>query len=291
MLAEFVENATIFSPPNTEVRVTGDLVAKGLAVDIEDRGLGMDDEEFAAVNASLADPPLFDPSGSDRLGLFVAAQLARRHDIQVRLRPSDYGGVLAIVLIPLALVVAADGSGDGCPRRSARSPRSTAGPRGHRAGAAVRRRPCRCVEPASPRPPRPARSACRVPPGGHPPPPPRSGDLAVPPPVRPARSPRHAVPARGHPAACSGPAGHRAAAPGGGAARPESGSMPERHRLRQPPHRTSREPEGAQVGLTENGLPQRIRQMSLAPQLRNSAASPPLANTLASPVRRKRRAA
>ena len=110
MLAEFVENATIFSPPNTEVRVTGDLVANGLAVDIEDRGLGMDGGEMAAINASLADPPLFDPSGSDRFGLFVAAQLARRHDIRVKLRPSDYGGVLAIVLIPRALVVQADGS-------------------------------------------------------------------------------------------------------------------------------------------------------------------------------------
>ena len=87
MLAEFMENATIFSPPNTEVRITGDLVANGFAVDIEDRGLGMSEEEIAAVNASLADPPPFDLSGSDRLGLFVAAQLARRHGIQVTLAP------------------------------------------------------------------------------------------------------------------------------------------------------------------------------------------------------------
>ena len=113
MLAEFVENATIFSPPNTEVRVTGELVAKGFAVDIEDRGLGMDDDEFADVNASLANPPLFDPSGSDRFGLFVAAQLARRHGIRAKLRRSDYGGVTAIVLIPLSLVVPANALGDG----------------------------------------------------------------------------------------------------------------------------------------------------------------------------------
>ena len=39
---------------------------------------------------------------------------------------------------------------------------------------------------------------------------------------------------------------------------------------------------GAQTGLTENGLPQRVRQMSLAPQLRNSAASQPLAAPVAS---------
>ena len=57
MLAEFVENATIFSPSNTEVRITGDLVANGFAVDIEDRGLGMTGEQITAANASLADPP------------------------------------------------------------------------------------------------------------------------------------------------------------------------------------------------------------------------------------------
>jgi signal transduction histidine kinase len=113
LLAEFVENATIFSPSNTEVRMTGDLVANGYAVDIEDRGQGMLAEQLAAVNASLADPPMFDLSGSDQLGLFVAAQLARRHGIRVTLRQSGYGGVTAIALIPRDLVVLADAIGPG----------------------------------------------------------------------------------------------------------------------------------------------------------------------------------
>ncbi len=108
MLAEFVENAAIFSPANTEVWITGGLVARGFAIDIEDRGPGMNDEAIAAVNSSLAQPPLFDLSGSDRLGLFVASRLARRHGIQVTLRRSPYGGVTAIVLIPEELVVSAD---------------------------------------------------------------------------------------------------------------------------------------------------------------------------------------
>ena len=137
MLAEFVENATIFSPPNTEVRVTGELVAKGFAVDIEDRGLGMNDEEFADINASLANPPLFDPSGSDRFGLFVAAQLARRHGIRAKLRRSDYGGVTAIVLIPLSLVVPANALGDGRTSGRARQrPPDHGVPPGHRAAVA-----------------------------------------------------------------------------------------------------------------------------------------------------------
>ncbi len=41
LLAEIVENATTFSPANTPVRIEADIVAKGLIVEIEDRGLGM----------------------------------------------------------------------------------------------------------------------------------------------------------------------------------------------------------------------------------------------------------
>ena len=109
MLAEFIENATIFSPPTTEVRMTGDLVGSGFAVKIEDHGLGMSEDDLAAANASLNSPPLFDLSGSDRFGLFVAAQLARRHGIRVTLGQSTSGGTTAIVLIPGDLVVPADG--------------------------------------------------------------------------------------------------------------------------------------------------------------------------------------
>lgn len=108
MLAEFTENAATFSPASTDVSLTGGLVANGFAIDIEDRGTGMDEGEMAAANATLACPPEFDLSGSDRLGLFVAAQLARRHGIHVTLRRSPYGGVTAIVLIPRDLVVLAD---------------------------------------------------------------------------------------------------------------------------------------------------------------------------------------
>jgi len=109
MLAEFVENATIFSPPSTEVQMTGDLVGSGFVVEIEDHGLGMSEDDIDAANAILNSPPLFDLSGSDRFGLFVAAQLARRHGIRVTLCRSTSGGTTAIVLIPGDLVVPADG--------------------------------------------------------------------------------------------------------------------------------------------------------------------------------------
>ena len=105
MIAELAENATTFSPPNTPVVIHGDTVGKGFAVEIEDRGLGISDEQLLRINDVLANPPPFDPSGSDQLGLFVASQLAKRHDIKISLRPSPYGGTTAIVLIPQDLVV------------------------------------------------------------------------------------------------------------------------------------------------------------------------------------------
>ncbi len=87
LIAELAENATVFSPPNTPVRIQGDVVGRGFAVEIEDRGLGISPQRLAEINANLADPPQFDLSGSDRLGLFIASQLAQRHDIKVTLRP------------------------------------------------------------------------------------------------------------------------------------------------------------------------------------------------------------
>ena len=105
LVAELAENAVVFSPPNTPVLITGDVVGRGFAVEIEDRGLGLSDERRAELNDLLENPPPFDLSGSDQLGLFVASQLAKKHDIKISLRGSPYGGTTAIVLIPNTLVV------------------------------------------------------------------------------------------------------------------------------------------------------------------------------------------
>jgi signal transduction histidine kinase len=112
MIAELAENATIYSPPNTPVRVHGDVVGRGFAVEIEDRGLGISEEKMAEINNNFAHPPQFDLSGSEQLGLFVAGQLAKRHDIRITLQGSPFGGTTAIVLIPKALVVG-EGAYDG----------------------------------------------------------------------------------------------------------------------------------------------------------------------------------
>ncbi|GAA3776316.1 nitrate- and nitrite sensing domain-containing protein [Streptomyces phyllanthi] len=108
LLAELIDNATAYSPAPSPVSVRAAMVGRGLAVEIEDRGLGMSEEDYAAFNAQLAVPPQFDVvalADDLRLGMFVIARLATRHGIVVTLRSSPYGGTTAIVLIPHDIVV------------------------------------------------------------------------------------------------------------------------------------------------------------------------------------------
>ncbi|MEU0488854.1 nitrate- and nitrite sensing domain-containing protein [Nocardiopsis sp. NPDC006139] len=107
LVAELVDNAAMFSPPHTQVRLSSDDVPNGVTIEIEDRGLGMTEEELASANRLLADPPEFDVMRLNekmRLGLFVVSRLAHRHGIKVHLRPSPYGGVQAIVLLPHEII-------------------------------------------------------------------------------------------------------------------------------------------------------------------------------------------
>lgn len=106
LVAELLENATAFSPPDTHVTVAAQLVPHGFAVEIEDRGLGMSPEALAEANARLSAPPNFHPAQSTRLGLFVVTRLAAKHGIAVTLRRSPFGGITAVVLLPPELVVA-----------------------------------------------------------------------------------------------------------------------------------------------------------------------------------------
>ncbi len=105
LLAELIENATTLSPPFTQVRVSGETVANGFAIEIEDRGLGMTPQRLHELNERLANPPDLNPANTEQLGLFVVGQLGRRHGIRVMLRPSPYGGTTVVALIPLALIV------------------------------------------------------------------------------------------------------------------------------------------------------------------------------------------
>jgi HAMP domain-containing protein len=105
LLSELIENATSFSPPGTVVRVGGQPAATGYIVEVEDRGLGMSDEELQEVNERLANPPTIDFAVSRMLGLFVVGRLARRYSIRVQLRHSSYGGITALVMLPSSVVL------------------------------------------------------------------------------------------------------------------------------------------------------------------------------------------
>jgi signal transduction histidine kinase len=106
LLAELIENATMFSPATTRVDVRGGRVGNGFAVEIEDRGIGMAAATMADANQRLAEPPEFDLADTDQLGLFVVGRLASRHGIRISLRDSPFGGVTAIVMLPNGLVLA-----------------------------------------------------------------------------------------------------------------------------------------------------------------------------------------
>ncbi|WP_108989119.1 sensor histidine kinase [Streptomyces coelicoflavus] len=107
LLAELVENATLFSAPQTQVLMRANLVTSGLAVEVEDRGLGMPVGEQDRMNALLADPDQVNVArllADGRIGLFVVSQLAKRHGITVRLQTNIYGGVQAVLVVPQALL-------------------------------------------------------------------------------------------------------------------------------------------------------------------------------------------
>ncbi|MGW4211430.1 nitrate- and nitrite sensing domain-containing protein [Lentzea sp. NPDC004789] len=117
LIAELLDNATAFSDPVTKVTVRTAKTRKGeLAIEIQDRGVGMGDQEILDANERLADPPDVDVAVSRRMGLYVVARLAKRHDIKVRLRGNEdiEGGTTALVLVPETLV-SAPGAGPTTP--------------------------------------------------------------------------------------------------------------------------------------------------------------------------------
>ena len=107
LLAELVENATLFSAPHTQVLLRAQHVTAGLAVEVEDRGLGMPLSEQDKMNALLTDPDQVNVAHllqDGRIGLFVVSALARRHGIAVRLQSNIYGGVQAVLVLPQGLL-------------------------------------------------------------------------------------------------------------------------------------------------------------------------------------------
>jgi hypothetical protein len=113
LIAELVENATKFSAPHTIALLRAQHVSAGIAIEIDDRGLGMVPADQQRMNVLLADPGRTDVGEllrDGRIGLYVVAALARRHGIRVQLQNNIYGGTQAVVVLPKSLLDPADWS-------------------------------------------------------------------------------------------------------------------------------------------------------------------------------------
>ncbi|MEV5907439.1 nitrate- and nitrite sensing domain-containing protein [Streptomyces chartreusis] len=113
LLAELMENATSFSPPDLPVEVSGWLLENGeVMLSVQDEGIGMTAERLGRLNTRLAE---FDPEASyDQegeqglgLGLYVVARLAHRHGVRVQLREQKQGGIAAVAVLPKGLLAPA----------------------------------------------------------------------------------------------------------------------------------------------------------------------------------------
>ncbi|WP_051703854.1 sensor histidine kinase KdpD [Glycomyces sp. NRRL B-16210] len=107
LVAELIENATLFSPPNSQVLIRVEHVSAGMAVEVEDRGLGMAKEDREFYNGILSTPAEVDLEAllaDGRIGLYVVALLARRHKFAVQLQSNIFGGTQAVVVVPEAVL-------------------------------------------------------------------------------------------------------------------------------------------------------------------------------------------
>ncbi len=149
LVAEIVENATTFSPEDTQVYVTGQpLTSGGVLLDITDNGVGISEQEMAHANWRLDNPPVVDVAVSRRMGLFVVGRLAARHGVRVRLRHAQSGGLTALIWLPESVAAPESGqplgrlrkfeADDYGPAPSLSAPTQSAVP-----AASVARRPCR----------------------------------------------------------------------------------------------------------------------------------------------------
>jgi signal transduction histidine kinase len=105
LLAELIENATIFSPKDTQVRVAmQELSSGGVLIEISDKGIGVSEARLAEMNWRLDNPPTIDVSVSRHMGLFAVARLAERHRVRVRLRSATPQGLSALVWLPDSVI-------------------------------------------------------------------------------------------------------------------------------------------------------------------------------------------
>ena len=105
LVAELLDNATAFSPPDSAVIVEARRVGDRGVLLVEDRGIGISPDQLAELNERLATPPMVDVAVSRMMGLVVVARLAARHGVKVELRPAGDRGTIADVTLPTSVLV------------------------------------------------------------------------------------------------------------------------------------------------------------------------------------------
>ena len=101
LLAEVIENATIFSSKDTPVHISAqEVTSGGVLIEVADSGVGIPDSRLAEINWRLDNPPIIDVAVSRHMGLFAVARLAERHGVRVRLRARSPHGLTALVWLP-----------------------------------------------------------------------------------------------------------------------------------------------------------------------------------------------
>ncbi|MGK5445179.1 nitrate- and nitrite sensing domain-containing protein [Micromonospora sp. URMC 105] len=279
LLAELIENGLSFSPPHTSVEVRGQLVANGFAIEIEDRGLGMTEEDLAAANHRIVDRSELNLANASRLGLYVVSRLTERHGVKVQLKESAYGGTTAVVLIPLDLVQSgqdANTSG-GFPVGTGSAPPLAAGQGAPTAGAPAADRDTADGERVDTAPPARAGTA----------PSPSASGLPTRSRTRPAQGALTGptVPT-GLPTTVARPAAppRPAAAP-----TPVEAAVPNAATEDRTPATEDGTPAGADGRVTDSGLPVRVRQANIAPELRAEQAAEDTDEETARPPEQVRR--
>ncbi len=105
LVAELLDNATAFSPPDSAVVVEARRVGDRAVLLVEDHGIGISPEQLAELNERLANPPMVDVAVSRMMGLVVVARLAARHGVKVELRTARERGTIADVTLPASVLV------------------------------------------------------------------------------------------------------------------------------------------------------------------------------------------
>jgi signal transduction histidine kinase len=101
LLAEIIENATVFSPKDTPVYVYAqELPTGGALLEVRDSGVGISPSRLSEINERVDNPPFVDVSVSQHMGLFAVSRLAKRNGVRVQLRAATPRGLSVLVWLP-----------------------------------------------------------------------------------------------------------------------------------------------------------------------------------------------